>query len=95
MAEQDAELEIFITGQGGYAILQMSLYFAKYLKHQHYAGVQSMVTNHSQDTLDLVVEVVHCVGIALSLSILTEATLWLAQAIIVTIYRVLNKFNVG
>lgn len=52
-----------------------------------------MVTNHSQDTLDLVVEVVHCVGIALSLSILTEATLWLAQAIIVTIYRVLNKFN--
>ncbi|EON67093.1 hypothetical protein W97_06346 [Coniosporium apollinis CBS 100218] len=82
-------------GQGAYGIQQLSIYLANYLRTQHYAPTQSSPPPLPQGTLDSTAEVIHWLGILLSLFFLAHATFWLVQASSAMISRKPKSFNIG
>ncbi|TKA41247.1 hypothetical protein B0A49_13376, partial [Cryomyces minteri] len=82
-------------GQGAYAIQQMSIFLANYLKSSGYAPTQSQPPPLPQPILLATAEAMHWLGILLNLFLLAHASFWLVQAVAAVAYSRPKSFNIG
>ncbi|KAF1344461.1 voltage-dependent anion channel-domain-containing protein [Delphinella strobiligena] len=88
-------LPVAALTQGAFAIHKLSIYLANYIKSSGFGPTQ-VEPPLSTATLLATAEVIHWLGILISLGLLAHATFWIVQAICGLIFMLpVRSFNIG